>query len=33
LFFAESEMPLTGSNKVKLAELRELAAGRLPIGR
>ncbi len=33
LFFDESEMPLTGSNKVKLAELRELAAGRLAIGR
>ncbi|MFV8817588.1 class I adenylate-forming enzyme family protein [Haliea sp. E17] len=32
LFFDESEMPLTGSNKVKLADLRTLAANRLANG-
>ncbi len=29
LFFNEGELPLTGSNKVKLASLREIAASRL----
>jgi fatty-acyl-CoA synthase len=29
IFLAESELSLTGSNKVRTAALRELAAGRL----